>query len=59
MSQIVLLGTAFSREQILEIRAMAEPAGYTVKDLKSSEDESVLAKVQCLQTVAAPAAEQE
>ena len=48
MSQIVLLGTAFSREQILEIRAMAEPAGYTVKDLKSSEDESALADCEIL-----------
>ena len=48
MSQIVLLGTAFSREQILEIRAMAEPAGYMVKDLKSSEDESALADCEIL-----------
>ena len=48
MSQIVLLGTAFSREQIQEIRAMAEPAGYTVKDLKSSVDESALADCEIL-----------
>ena len=42
MAQIVLLGTAFTKAQVMELRALAEPAGYEVTDVGSSEDEYAL-----------------
>ena len=48
MAQIVLLGTLFSEEQTKELQKLAERNGYSVLDMRSSEDERILKECEIL-----------